>query len=509
MKKIITILSIVLLTCCSKSQLDNDSVIQDVAKTRSITEVECDYDALANLFEEDVRMLDETTKNHSVNLSSNTPFTHSLVRTFSSNQKRSIVIDHYLIFVNEDLYDTLEDKIFRYASDIAQSFENYDILIIKVNGGNHTDIKDLILTHRTNLRGVTFIGEIPAAFFEIANDHNKYNYRSWPCDLYYMDLDGIWGDIDGNGIFDTHTGNIKPEIFVGRISAKNMGKNVSEIDCLNNYFDKNHDFWSGTTIINNKLGLSYTDKDWVNSSGFKTDIQYLYGGANYVAKSFGDSGFGKAEYLGILRDQSYEFIQLSCHASPTYLSMSGGGISSNEIFTNGTDAIGYNLFCCSACNWTAIPESASYCYLAGAHIYNPNKKSLVVVGSTKTGSMLKFKNFYTPLAQKKSIGEALKIWWNALPNEAENYRISWYYGLTIIGDPMINFFHKASGPDQITLNGFDAENTSPLRNIVASSTIIANNYIIPPNKQVTFNAPNVILNSGFTCSQGATFVINN
>ena len=148
-----------------------------------------------------------------------------------------------------------------------------------------------------------------------------------PCDLYYMDINGTWTDADGNGIHDTHTGNVQPEIFVGRISTANMGTLLSEKDGLERYLDKNHKFWMGHTTVNKKFGLSYTDQTWVSYSYFKTDIQYLYGNTNYDQVKYGDTVFGKTDYLGRLANNKYEFIQLAYHSSPTYLQMTGGTIS--------------------------------------------------------------------------------------------------------------------------------------------------------------------------------------
>lgn len=502
MKRLSIILSIILLVCCTHTDIDdNNHQVEDEAMTRA--EINEDEDSLSALFEEDVRILDEldsSSKFPTISSITMTPFTHSTVLSLDLNPNNTSGIIKILIIVESSIYDQISNKINRYANDIAKAY-GCAVFIESVSGGSHQDIKSLILSYQTNLNGAVFIGDIPAAYFEIDDDHHKYGYRKWPCDLYYMDLNGVWSDSTGNDIYDLHSGNILPEIFVGRISVKNMGTLVSEIDGLNTYFDKNHNFWTGTTTINHKSGLSYIDKDWASFSSHRTDIQYLYGSTNYESKFYGNEGFGKAEYLSCLRNDDYEFIHLSCHASPLHLAMSGGSIWSNEIYNKGTDAIGYNLFCCSACNWTA---SSSNGYLAGSHIYNPREKSLVVVGSTKTGSMLDFKYFYTPLGQGKTIGEALKTWWSITTQRDEHTRISWFYGMTIIGDPMINFFYEGI-TKEIVLNGFD----STTLQIIARQMITVNNYVIPFDKHVTFIAPEVILNSGFICNKGGTFEINN
>lgn len=504
MKRLCIILTMVLFVCCTHTDIDDDSHTSDEkAITRTEINDELDYESLSALFEEDVRILDEsdtTSKLPTLSFVQTGPFIHSQVLALDLNPDSISGIIKILIIVESSIYEQMGSKINRYANDIATVY-GCAVFVESVSGGSHKDIKTLILSYKNNLNGTVFIGDIPAAYFEIEDDHYKYGYRKWPCDLYYMDLNGTWTDSDGNDIYDIHTGDILPEIFVGRISAKNMGNLTLEIDGLNMYFDKNHNFWKGNTTINHKAGLSYVDKDWASLSSHRTDIQYLYGGSNYESKFYGNESFGKGEYLSCLRNDKYEFVHLSCHASPTYLAMSGNFIWANEIYNNGTNAIGYNLFCCSACNWTASSING---YLAGAHIYNHNEKSLVVVGSTKTGSMLDFKYFYTPLGQGKTIGEALKAWWSTTAQKSEHMRISWFYGMTVIGDPMINFWYD-SAVNEITLNGFNAMNTD----IMAKRLITVNNYNIPAKTHVIFKAPEVTLNLPFTCNRDGTFEIVN
>lgn len=470
-----------------------------------------EYTQLSQLFAEDVQMKEDATKSFLAYKSQRTTseYIHNDILTITGNPQTSQSIKKILIIVNIDIYNKLKSKIERYAYDINYVY-NCDVILDGVSGGDHIDIKNLILDYKNNLSGVVFIGDIAAAWYENQNDHNKYGYSSWPCDLYYMDIDGIWNDNDQNGIYDSHTGNVQPEIFVGRISVANMGNLTTEQNGLSRYLDKNHEFWMGNRDVKRKYGLSYTDKDWASLNYFKTDISNLYGNANYDSISFyGSSTFGKTDYLNKLLDNKYEFIQLSCHANPSYLQMSGGGIYSDEIYHNKTKAIGFNLFCCSGCNWTGATSTRGF--LAGSHIYNSDEESaLVVIGSTKTGSMLNFAEFYKPLGQGKTIGEALRSWWvNSFGSTHTDYIVSWHYGMSIIGDPMINFHHclKDRCENQITLNGFDASNPASCHYIVAEDKIIVNNYIIPSGKHVIFKAKEVILNPGFECQPGGSFEI--
>ena len=480
-----------------------------------------DYSELAHLFAADVRLKGDTRVAYANYQSARlrTSFSYSRVLTLSGNPGVNTGINKILIIVNSSIYNQLSYKIKRYACDINYVY-GCEVIMETVVGGDHTDIKNLIKSNQPNLNGVVFMGDIPVAWFEVANDYDGYagsnnqgyGYAVCPCDLYYMDLNGTWADTDGNGICDSHTGNVQPEIFAGRISTANMGTLLSEKDGLERYLDKNHKFWMGHSSVNKKFGLAYTDKDWVPFNEFKTSIQYLYGAMTYDTINWGDSYFGKQDYLTRLTNNRYEFIQLACHASYSYLGMSGGGIYSDEIFDLGAGAIGYNLFCSDACNWTAVTPNSNQAFLAGAYVYNANNSSLVVVGSTKTGSMLDFDKFYTPLGQGKTIGESLKQWWiDACGATHTDDIISWHYGMTIIGDPMVNFYHCMNNRcvSQITLTGFDISNTASHRYIVAKDAIIVNNYVIPSGKQVIFNAKEVIFDPGFECQPGGTFEVIN
>lgn len=514
MKKIFSLISVtILLGCTPDVSLEEGGLGKDDCTiTRSASENGYDYDLLAKLFIEDTTSQDGLAKayTHYQSLRLSTSFAHKKVMTLGRKQNNNSGILKVVIIVESQIYSKVKAEIERYAFDINLSY-GCEIIMEIVDGGTHKNIKDLILSHLYNLNGVVFIGDIPAAWFETANDFNPGKYSLWPCDLYYMDMDGIWSDTDGNDIYDSHTGNILPDIFIGRISVKNMGALVSEEVGLKLYLDKNHNFWNGDIPVNRRVALSYTEKDWVRFDEFRNSIKHLYGTTQYVSKSYGDAGFGQEEYLSLLKDNCYEFIQLSCHATYYRLAMTDGSIYSNQIYQNSTEAIGYNLYCCSGCNWTAVRPNSDDGYIAGAHIYNPGKKSLVVVGSTKTGSMLEFEDFYIPLGEGKTIGESLKKWWwGKAGKRNDEERISWFYGMTIIGDPMISFSYQADNNKikKITLNGFDTNNPSSHRYVVAQELITANDYVIPAEKYVIFDAPEIILNPGFGCQNGGEFRCN-
>jgi hypothetical protein len=242
-----------------------------------------------------------------------------------------------------------------------------------------------------------------------------------------MDLDGLWTDNDGDEMYDLHTdgsGDTAPEIFVGRIDASNIPGD--EISILKNYFAKVYDFWSGETN-QTKYALSYTEADWAQYEDFRHDIGYAYD--DYEAIWYPDVDRDDYVYNRII--STYEFIQLSCHSSSQGHSFSIGGWASNDDIRSAPPiALFYNLFCCSSLRFT------DYNCLGYAYILDTNTPSLTVVGSAKTGSMLDFRYFYEPIGEGSSFGTAFKEWFE-YEYPYENSDISWFYGMTILGDPTL------------------------------------------------------------------------
>jgi hypothetical protein len=105
---------------------------------------------------------------------------------------------------------------------------------------------------------------------------------------------------------------------------------------------------------------------------------------------------------------------------------------------NPPNAYFYNLFACSNARFTQ-PD-----YMAGWYLFDKAGGSacngLAAVGSTKTGSMLAFENFYAPMGAGKCVGDAFVAWWQALGAEHDLGERQWYYGMVLLGDPTLNWW---------------------------------------------------------------------
>lgn len=326
-----------------------------------------------------------------------------------------------------------------------------------------------------------------------------------------MDLDGQWSDSDNNGIYDNHCGNVEPEIFVGRISAYNMGNLISEVDGLKQFFIKDHQFWIGNLPFS-RQALAYNNRDWNSIPYFYTAIEQIFGATNIdVCNCPYCTFFSKADYVNKNTSGIYGFIQLSAHSTPAYHIFNCSAtesLYSNNIYNLQNAALGYNLFCCSACNWKSGGFNG---YLGGAYLFN-SPTCLFVVGSTKTGSLLYFNNFYGFLGSGNCVGMAMKNWWLlSCGSSHRNIDIFWHYGLSILGDPMITFNWGVNCPDTIILDSYDDTNLSNLQIYRAASYIqVEDNYHIPYGKEVILDAPSVRLSPSFVCPLGASLkIINN
>ena len=335
-----------------------------------------------------------------------------------------------VVAVNSSLYSKISAAVYRYITDIGT--QGYYGVIHKVGStGTPTQLRNY-LKGVTDIAGVVLVGQLPVAWYEHNQDFCGGNpptcHAEWPCDLYYMDLNGVWGDSDHDGMFDSHTGNTAPEIFLGRLAAYTLPGD--EATLVNNYFQKNHRFRTGEAGFASR-GITFVDDDWSGWNKCSMDLHLS------IVESFTSHNYTTAvNYKDKLR-RRLAWMQLCCHSWPGGHHFKkdvgdGGYVYSNDIKnTDRPQAFFHNLFCCSSANFTVSN------YQAGWYTFG-NSYGLSTVASAKTGSMLYFEYFYGALSEGLTIGEALVAWWDAIQPISSGDR-AWHYGLTIIGDPLLNW----------------------------------------------------------------------
>ncbi len=283
--------------------------------------------------------------------------------------------------------------------------------------------------NNANLSGAVFIGDFPLAYFSWDSDFIS--------DLYFMDLDRTWTDTDSDGIFDSHTGEILPEIFISRIDAthRTLGGESNRQNIIN-YLNRTHAYRTGDSYVSRShRALSYIDDTWI----LWADGTYDNWSA-YLKNAYPDitgiydppASTNSTNWLEQL-SQDYEFAHFCCHSDPTthYFEVDGGYdlLENYEIHDAPPQFNFYSLFSCSAADWE-VDDCLATTYLFSG------PRSLAVISSTKTGGMLNDYNFYNSLSRKNSIGEAFYDWFQRIKLYADDYRM-WFYGMVILGDPFL------------------------------------------------------------------------
>ncbi|RQV99417.1 MAG: T9SS C-terminal target domain-containing protein, partial [Calditrichaeota bacterium] len=271
-----------------------------------------------------------------------------------------------------------------------------------------------------------------------------------PCDLYYMDLDGIWEDnlmkpatgplVPGSdGIFDTHSANYprsteRPDIVVGRITpTPGMGNSA---DIVNYYLDKCHNYRHDLAgIRQNFRALAYPDDDWHQ---WGNDIANLYMSKVFQEYlSIYDINHTTATDYGARLDDGFSLIHVWVHSwSGGHAFSINNGTQSQyfynyQILTSHANANFYQLFACGNSRYIQEGNCAAIYALQTTHGIN-------TIGSTHSGGMLEFDYFYIVLSEGLSYGEAfLKTFRHAGEIKFSPEMRGWYYGLTFNGDPYI------------------------------------------------------------------------
>ena len=159
------------------------------------------------------------------------------------------------ILVDDDLYPAVLTALNEYVADLTT--EGYSVVTETVSGGTPAEIKTWVQNrYAAGSRGVIFIGDITAAWAEVSGS-------VFPCDLFYMDLDGEWEDTDTDGDYDTHsagTGDEGPELYLARLYAHTLNYD-SEAAMVNAYFAKARAYRLGS-LTQPWRGLEYVDEDW-------------------------------------------------------------------------------------------------------------------------------------------------------------------------------------------------------------------------------------------------------
>jgi len=365
----------------------------------------------------------------------------------STNEEGSgeVLIPLVNIYVNSTIYNSISSKLFQYKQDVID--QGYSVNIIIWSSGDVNILKQNIsyFYSNYNLQGVILIGELPYAMGRYY-DSLWGVYREFPVDLFLMDLDGTWTDMNGNLKYDLDpgpnfehsngTGDWTPEIWLARINPNSIDyPNFNRTNAYLNFFDKTFYLRHGFTYRPHKA-LLYIDDDWSSYKNEWLSNFTAYTGSQvncYATNSLTNS----TNYMGNITTINYEFVHLLVHSWPLCHTFgpSGNGadgrITYKDIYTNSTLPLFYNLYACFSCNYTQINNTGTY------YLFSEN--TITVIGSSRSGGMDLYQPFYDSLKQGKTIGESFVTWFHN-PEIIQLNKQHLYYGMTILGDPLATIY---------------------------------------------------------------------
>ena len=370
------------------------------------------------------------------------------------------------LLVASDIYEPLKPYLERWMDDVRQ--EGYQPKLKVITDETPPQIRQL-LKETPNLVGCLMVGDIPAAWFEL-NDtlDDEIRHYEFPCDFYYMDLNGIWIDHDNDGIYDEHVGDRYPEIFVGRLKTSTLSKSKEEeIKMLKIYFNKNHLYRMGAFTLPHRA-LIYLDSDLVGIDKVKCIMQDGSALCSLVAIVYKEREFIYDQRETCAHDffqrimEGWSMVHLVVHGSETADHFKVNGewydmITSSEVRASNPKVFFYFLDACLNARYTSRD------YLAGCYVFS-NYGLLAVGGSNVWGwwSLKWYRTaFYNHL--RYGFGEATRQWIiNAINTRVI---IRHYYGTTIIGDPFLKPIDNGPDSDGDCLaDWFELENGLDLSN---------------------------------------------
>jgi len=330
----------------------------------------------------------------------------------------------YLI-VDGYLYEDLEPYLELWIEDLQG--EGYDVLVYVAENSSASEIRELL--HSTpNLVGAVIVGWISAPWFEDEEVWGSDVYHAcYPCDLYFMDLDGEWTDIDGNGLLDHHVGDVAPEIWVGRLTPP-IDSPERAVELLKAYFIRNHLYRTGGYTLPDRA-LIYLDDDFRWTADYLTQVMEEINQSYILVDDAAETN--AQDFLDRLAE-GWSIVHVEAHGAPQVQlfkagdsSWSGGCINPESLRRSTPKAALFLLGSCSSGLYTK-PN-----YIAGWYAFTDY--GLAVVASAKDwAGFFASESFYTSL--DRCLGEALKSWLEYL---CEHWNRMLYHGVVFIGDPTL------------------------------------------------------------------------
>lgn len=368
---------------------------------------------------------------------------------------------HVNIYINSTIYSSLSSDVAQYKQDIINQGYTADVISWSIN--NITQLKNNISAAYSNgLIGAILIGQLPYAKARYW-DAGWAMYRHFSCDLYLMDLDGNWTDVNLNNYYDVGAldNNIEhnngtadwfPEIWVARISPYTISEiGFNPTTALNNYFYRNHNLRIGLTYRPHKA-LLYIDDEWATFRSEWVSNFTAYTGNDLICESdynyWNNDYTNSVNFLSNISDiahpnfTSYELVHVMAHCNstdqlfgvtnaPYQPNPLDGVLNYHQIYMNNPQPLFFNLYSCFSGNLMQMNNIGTHYLFSG--------QSLLVIACARSGGMCLYQPFYDSLRDGKTFGESFKDWFHG-PEIIPLNHWEEVYGMTIFGDPLLTIY---------------------------------------------------------------------
>ncbi len=353
------------------------------------------------------------------------------------------------IVVNKDLYPKIAASITRYQEDLRR-IEGKDTWLEATtfsDADNKKALRDTLRNHynNDNLEGVVFVGDLPLCdFYE--EDEPRGLKDIFPCDLYFMDLNGTFTPED---LPDTHSGNKSPEIWVSRIvtSVLTWVANRPEEEIVQIYFDRVHLRMYGQDSQVRRYVIGGMYGEWPSLESENRPYLGYNNNSIQTMRTYSDSTDPdfKIKWANALNSgKEYAYIYSHAGGLPYRHKF---GYYVEDIYTDPTNCRFYNVYCCQNARFT----TENMC-----GVYATEDQGLISVGSAKTGSMRPgtYRAYNEPLGRGYSFGESFKNWFN----REGIYDLHWHYGMTMQGVGTLRLAPYRSPNDNRAPSGLSLSN---------------------------------------------------
>ena len=295
-----------------------------------------------------------------------------------------------LVLVNSTIYPQISPLL--HTLERVMYDENYYYYFItkKVGGETPEEIRNMIREEYASdkLKGAILIGNISLARYE---DDVTGEVVSFP--YYYMDLNGVWKDTNGDGIIDTPSGNNFPEIWIGIVRSTGDGNNITQIEA---YIHRVINYLEGRYDAEVKSGV-FVDNDFLYlANKIENSVAYPYVGMDIV-----DNSTDSHTFLRFL-SKEYAYGYMVVHSDGNaYLLKTGAGYE--KVYARELKNTGALFYTDLSCYGASFEKGA----IANHLLMNKDSRVLGVLTYTAQGYPDAMLVYHIDMAKGMSFGSSL------------------------------------------------------------------------------------------------------